>query len=496
MIESIARALILACVLYGIGPPLRAPSPWSGPQFTAGAPVRAVLRTAPLGFDADGNARWLVRVVFHDASGRETMLRYGGDVDFDAPRGDAQWQTRMRFAGFSAIVKTSEEGPLSVDARINEPKGYAPMHAQTDTRSWPGRRVAAATLGPHLVQIGWFPREARSPVRVLRTDRRGNTVGFSISAPSSYLRDATVKPGRSYAYRVVRDGIGTETTVVTPPAAPRTTLDAMRGKGMWLYFSSNPSDPHFIGRWNVTAMIARAACRNSQRRTARRIRGVWQVDAFAKPYVDAFTEAAHAHHIAVLGWTVPRAVTAQEIALNTRAALYRTRHGERFDGLAVDFETGPDYMGDGPVAYCAIVEYARLVREALGRNALIVATVIDPTTVHWGPLDFPWAGIARYVDVLQPMTYWRTWSRGITTPERTRTTIARSIHVLRAYAGRNIAIDMGGQTTDLSPEGPPPGSELRSSIEASRRYGAIGEMFFDWDGTSSAQWDALAHAPW
>jgi hypothetical protein len=266
---------------------------------------------------------------------------------------------------------------------------------------------------------------------------------------------------------------------------------------MWLFFSCNPADANFIGKWNVGRMLQTASRAGIHSIAVRVSYGAyWEIESTARPYVDALLDGAAKLKIPVLAWTVPREASYDDLVQNLKALQYRTRAGNHFTGLSLDLETGPDFMGDGPIAFGALVRAIYTLRRAFGPAYPLVATIIDPATVNWAPTDYPYAGIARYASVLQPMTYWRTWSRGITTPQKTAAIVCKSIRTVRVYAHTNVPINVGGQTTDLSPEGPTPPAEIRASLAASKRCGAIGETFFDWKGTSAAQWRAIGSIPW
>jgi len=79
---------------------------------------------------------------------------------------------------------------------------------------------------------------------------------------------------------------------------------------------------------------------------------------------------------------------------------------------------------------------------------------------------------------------------------KVRTAIAGSAALLRRLAGRNVPIDIGAPTGVLSKRGAPPGDELFAAIHESRRVGAIGVTFYDWNGTGPEQWDAIARTVW
>src|SRR5260370_27381672 len=103
--------------------PCASPRPAPTPIVWSGAAARRMeLDTAPLGVSPDGRARWLVRVRFADEFGKATKLVHAGNIDFQASRGDAQWQTRLRYGGPAAILSTDQEGPLAVRAISTNPR--------------------------------------------------------------------------------------------------------------------------------------------------------------------------------------------------------------------------------------------------------------------------------------------------------------------------------------------------------------------------------------
>jgi len=98
---------------------------------------------------------------------------------------------------------------------------------------------------------------------------------------------------------------------------------------------------------------------------------------------------------------------------------------------------------------------------------------------------------------LQPMSYWRMMARhDDLSPAVVRTMLQHSYSTLLADADRSLPISIGGQTTAEGRYGYPPADEISASLEASREAGAIGECFFDWDGTQPYQWNAIAAFPW
>ena len=83
-----------------------------------------------------------------------------------------------------------------------------------------------------------------------------------------------------------------------------------------------------------------------------------------------------------------------------------------------------------------------------------------------------------------------------TTPQNVKVIIKSSYDKLMREAGRKLPVSVGGQTTAEGRNGYPPADEIIASLQTARSIGAIGECFFDWDGTQPYQWDALASYKW
>ncbi len=485
-------------LLFAVLAPVPTPTP-NVPVYSGNPAVRMAVDARPLGFDADGNARWLVVSKFFDAGGKPTEILANSNLDWVSPHASfVQWQTRIRYGQPAAIVRTRRNGPLSLLVRATQPK-LPSVRVTTNTRYWSGPRVVAAALGPDMVQIGWFPR-AHRPVRVVRVDGRNvrKTVAV-LHGPSSTYRDTSVLPGRHYRYLVYRSGRPPVTlpVVTTPAAPPATKIANAGGKGMWLFFSTSPLDDNYVGKMDPKAIVAQAVHAGLHYVELRTAYGAyWQVTPQAKPAIDAIIDGLAAHGIGTIGWTVPRAITFEDLAASVRTAYYRTPNGTPLAGLAVDLERGDEFLGDDPHGLPALGTYMKRLREALGRKYLLVATVEDPYLEHLRSAKYPYRTIARYSSVLQPMSYWRMMRRKPTTPAEVKILLRGSYDTLLRDAGRKIPISIGGQTTAEGRNGNPPADEITASLQISQELGAIGECFFDWDGTQPYQWDALANYRW
>ena len=455
------------------------------------------VQARPLGFDADGYARWLLIMQYFDRNGKRTRIMANSDVDWISPGNYVQWQTRLRFEQPSAIIRTHSNGPIVAAVRSNYP-AFGTQTVRTDTRSWGGLRVVVQAIGPHLTQIGWFPQETVN-ARVVRIDASGARKTVAILAgPSSTYRDTGVAANARYRYELYRSTKAPVLTqaVQTPSEPPPTSIANAGGKAMWLYFSTNPLDTIYVKRLDPQTIVqqaVRAGLHYVELRTS--YGAYWQITPEAKPTIDAIVDGLAAHGIRTIAWSVPRDTASDDLAQTVRAAYYRTANGNTFGGVAIDLERGSDFMGDDPDGLNALWMYVQSARQALGPRYLIVSTIEDPFFEHLDSAQYPYAQIARFSDVLQPMAYWRMMRRKPPDSAQIATLLRASYNRTLALAGRAMPVSIGGETT-AAPSGPPSAQEVTASLLASKQIGAIGECFFAWDGTQPYQWDAIGAFTW
>jgi hypothetical protein len=495
-----ALPIVLGALLAQATPtPAPAPSPApSGIVYWGKPAVRMTLDSRPLGFDSDGNARWLLIARYWDAQGKPTRVMMNGNVDWTSPDGYVQWQTRLRYGQPAAILKTHRGGVLTMNVHSTKP-AFPAVTVHTDTRTWRAPRVVAKPVGPRMVQIGWFPQENKL-TRIVRVDGNGKrkTVAVIAGAGSTY-RDGSVLPGKHYRYIVYRSN--SKPVALAPvtvmPQPPATTVANASGKAMWLYFTSNPLDPIYFKHLNPQQIVdqaVKAGLHYVELRTA--YGAYWEITPEAKPTIDAIIDGLAAHGIGTIGWTVPRDITVEDLQASVRTAYYRTAKGTPLTGLAVDVERGDEFMGGDPNGLDALWKYMAYLRQAFGPSYLLVATVEDPYLEHLNNQKYPYPQVARYSDVLQPMSYWRMMRRKPTTPDQVKVLLKGSYERLIYLSGRKLPVSIGGQTDSEGRNGYPPADEITASLEISKQLGAIGECFFAWDGTEPYQWDALAHYTW
>lgn len=493
---------ILAALLVAQATVQPAPSPSITPDvpiYVGNPATHFTVEQRIEGFDPDGKARLLLVAHFLDAANQPTKILANSDLDWKADHGHVQWQNRMRYGSPAAVVLVDTDGPVVATIHANKP-AIGTVVVRTDTRTWTQPRIVAAPLGPRMVQIGWFPR-ATTPVEVARVDGRGRSVALAtLPIGSSTYRDTSVSPGAHYRYVVTRgNDVTTVAAVAVPDALAPTPLSLAAGKGMWLYWSVNPLDDNYYAKLDPSAVVDQAVKAGLHYVELRTAYGAhWLIPPEAKPTIDAIIDGLAAHGIVPMGWTVPREVTYEDLSASMRTIEYRTTSGTPLRGIALDLERGDDFLGADPNGLAALWMYEHYLREAVGPRYLIVATVEDPSMEHLDNTKYPFREIARDADVLQPMAYWRMMTRH-TTPlsaDIVRTMMERAYATLLAQAGRTMPVSLGGQTTAEGPHGYPPANEITASLEASKASGAIGECFFDWDGTQPYQWDAIGNFQW
>jgi hypothetical protein len=478
--------------------PTTAPAPQPTVLWSGAAATSFALDVVPLGVSPDGDAQALVRVILHDAQGDVVRLRRGADFDYFTDRGTVQWQTRLRYGGPAAIVSVRDDGPVVLRVVANRPPGLATRQAAFDTRTWRVPRVVAAALGPQLVRIGWFPRVLDGDVAIYRIDATGRrTLAAKLHPPASSWDDDAVRPAGAVRYAVVLpDRAEAEVGATTPPPLPASTIDAIRGKSAWLAFSGDPLDDASYAKLDVDRIVStarRAGLRSVELRLAY---GAFdEVTPAAKRTIDGLIDRFAESGIAVIGWTVPRTVAADDLSRAVAVARYRTPRGNGVTGLAVDLERGAEFLGTGAAGYAALGAYLGMLRRAVGPHVLLVATVEDPYLEHLDGSTFPYASIARSADVLQPMSYWRMLGSAPGS-DAVGAAVAGSIALTRRLAARDVPIDLGAQSGVLSVRGAPPGNEVTAAVSAGRAAGAIGVAFYDLTGTGPAQWDAIARLAW
>jgi hypothetical protein len=184
---------------------------------------------------------------------------------------------------------------------------------------------------------------------------------------------------------------------------------------------------------------------------------------------------------------------AGDVLLTRQVFQYRTKHGQRFDGIAVDLERHlvPE----------AIDNYSQLVRAYVGPHYLLVGVTYPPQSLP----AFSFADAAHFYNVLAPMDYWHQTRTsqgldyghmpyGYTYAYRYATASIESIkhvsgHVPVAPIGQ--AFDNFGHL-EMGPHAPST-SETHGFLSGVKAAGGVGISFFQWMTVTDGEWRAIHH---
>jgi hypothetical protein len=200
---------------------------------------------------------------------------------------------------------------------------------------------------------------------------------------------------------------------------------------------------------------------------------------------------AHARGIKVVGWYFPAYGEYQEVdvARSIAVANYRSPRGDRFDAVGIDNEVQPR----GRQAIIDdMVEHLRRVRAGIGVTYPMSSIVPPPNQMELAASSwagFPWVGIGRYSDAIQPMAY-SSYRKGSQCPSQpqycTKQYTQNAITDTRTKIGTTEPVIhvIGGIADRLTNQ------ETRDFVEGAK--GAYGASFYDYRTTSDAQWGILS----
>lgn len=467
-----------------------------------------ILITAPWRLTADGTWTTIVSCTLPPGN--------------DPARTDIQWSSAsadvlpldVHASGAPGAIVTIAEGGSPVEVTATTPRlalAPATITIEAPPQDAASFSAVAQAIGPHLVSVGWTPLGSSLGVAEYKVYREapgassGNLVA-TVSPRGRSWQDASVAPGSTYAYSVAASLPGgaltaTTQTVIAPLNMRPSTLNAISGKGMFLYFSPAAGEANSYDKYDPQAVVDRAVRSGITHIEVRMARGTFfeGTDAGAHAWLDDLIDKATVAGVRLIAWQVPRRATSDDAAQAVAAARYRTAAGNGFEGLALDVEDGDSYMGFGEAAKQRMVDHIEMVRKALGPDYLIVATVMSPKLTHWTNKRYPYDRIAPYATVMQPMEYWHHFyssSHHDYTADEVNAACADSVSLTQGLAGRQIPINVAGQSDDLGTTGAPSPQEIGWCLTASKAAGAIGQTFFDWHGTSDEDWSAIAGFSW
>jgi hypothetical protein len=226
---------------------------------------------------------------------------------------------------------------------------------------------------------------------------------------------------------------------------------------------------------------------------ARGVRTAWietandrsKTDVVDPTGLGSLVDALHARGIRVVGWYLPGHDNHARDLRRTRALLsFRTPQGAAFDGVALDVESLRNKNVRQRTARLLDL-LTRLRREAGGTP--LAAITYPPRAFErhltWWP-TFPWPQVAAQVDALVPMLYTGGGFKGY---DATYGYVARSLRLLRAAVGGEIAVHAAGGVADRMTV-----DELRAFDDAVLDDGTVtGWSLYDLQTTTPAGWAAM-----
>ncbi|HEY6961947.1 MAG TPA: hypothetical protein VI408_08690 [Gaiellaceae bacterium] len=187
-------------------------------------------------------------------------------------------------------------------------------------------------------------------------------------------------------------------------------------------------------------------------------------------------DTAHAAHIAVVGWYLPSFSSPRaDVRKALQGARFTSPSGVGFSAFALDIESTK--IRSLRVRSTRAVAVARAVRQGLPHRMALGAITIDPVGArYWN--GYPFARLARYVDVFLPMEYFTARASGARAVARYSRANVAAVRLLTGDA-RFPVHPIGGAADKAS------APELRAFLRASR--GTLGVSLWEYGLTSPRQ---------
>ena len=281
----------------------------------------------------------------------------------------------------------------------------------------------------------------------------------------------------------------TPTPPSTPAVAPAPTaataavasIDAYRGLGSWvdIYDAKAWKDPaaavaDMAGHGVRTLFLETSNSRSSF--TIKNTAGA-----------STFIREAHARGMKVVAWYLPDMKNGSTDYDRIAAAIgFRTSDGQKFDSFALDIESSA--IKSESARNSALASLSARIRSLVGATYPLGAIIPSPAGLakklgYWD--NFPYAAIARAYDVFVPMSYYTYHTK---TASGAYDDTDANVRIIRAQKGcSKIPIHLiGGIDVDSST------AETQAFVRAAVAMRCVGASFYQWSGTSAADWAALS----
>lgn len=193
----------------------------------------------------------------------------------------------------------------------------------------------------------------------------------------------------------------------------------------------------------------------------------------------ALIDAAHRHKIRVIAWSYielhdPIADADKMIA----AARFRSPGGDSVDAIAPDIEKN---LSDAKVT-----KFSQRLRDQLGAHYPLIACVYSPLNKYQEVANIPWKTLARYYDVIAPMSYWNSKHQKLDAHDYTLATV----RTIRELTGRpDIEVHVIGDGMGTS------SSSIHQFLKACKRAEATSASLYPNQQATADQLATLSRYP-
>ena len=254
------------------------------------------------------------------------------------------------------------------------------------------------------------------------------------------------------------------------------------GLGTWL-------DIYATSSWAAPERSVAAMARDGVRTLYLQTGNYSQPFDLVRPWaLGRFVDAAHARGLRVVAWYLPGLLyPAQDERRALAAIRFRSAHGERFDGFALDIEAS--LVRHVPLRTRRLLRLSARLRAAAGPGYALGAIIPSPVGIRRHPRywpGFPYRGLARSYGAFLPMAYFTDAHVHGSGP--TRAYLAADVADIRAGTGDpDVPIHLiGGIAGSM---GAP---ETAGFMRAVADCAPLGYSLYEFPITSAATWKALA----
>lgn len=190
-------------------------------------------------------------------------------------------------------------------------------------------------------------------------------------------------------------------------------------------------------------------------------------------------EACHRHKIRVIAWAyLELADPIADADKMLAAAKFRSPSGESIDAIAPDLEKN---LKDDRIS-----KFSQRLRDELGAHYPLIAVVYSPLNRYQEVANTPWKTLARYYDVIAPMSYWNSKYQKLDAHDYTLATV----RTIRELTGRpDIEVHVIGDGMGTSAQ------SIQQFLKACRRAEATSASIYPNQKVTPEQLVALSRYP-